>query len=237
MIQTISLAVKDGSSMNAHVAMPEGDGVFPAVIVLQEAFGVNHHIRDVTERIAKEGYVAIAPELFHRTAPAGFEGSYKDFSQVAPHVQAVTPESAAADLEAVYQWLQAQKQVQTELVASIGFCMGGRVSFIANSLLPIKAAISFYGSGIQNLLDRVPHLNAPMLFFWGGQDQHIRPEHIRSVIDGLREGKKPYTNVEISYADHGFFCNEREAYHPEAAAEAWSLVTVFLRERLKTAGS
>ena len=87
--QKVTLQVADGSSMNAYVARPAEEGKFPGMIVLQEAFGVNAHIRDVTERIAREGYVAIAPELFHRSAP-GFEGTYDNFPAAMPHMQAMT---------------------------------------------------------------------------------------------------------------------------------------------------
>ncbi|HSY76328.1 MAG TPA: dienelactone hydrolase family protein, partial [Bacteroidia bacterium] len=91
--QKVLLKVNDGTTMQAYVSMPEGKGPFPGVIVLQEAFGVNGHIRNVTDRVAKEGYVAIAPELFHRTAEVGLEIAYNtDFSLIMPHFQAMTPE-------------------------------------------------------------------------------------------------------------------------------------------------
>ncbi len=81
--QRVTLQVADGTSMNAYTARPAEEGKFPGILVFQEAFGVNAHIRDITERIAREGYVAIAPELFHRTAP-GFEGSYTDRATIMP---------------------------------------------------------------------------------------------------------------------------------------------------------
>ena len=87
--EKITLRVADGTSMNAYVARPEEQGKFPGMLVLQEAFGVNAHIRSITERIAREGYVAIAPELFHRTGP-GFEGAYDNFPAVMPHMQGLT---------------------------------------------------------------------------------------------------------------------------------------------------
>ncbi len=87
--ERVELKVADGTKMAAYVARPQEEGPHSGVIVLQEAFGVNSHIRDVTERFAREGYVAIAPELFHRTAP-GFEGRYDNFASVVPHMKAVT---------------------------------------------------------------------------------------------------------------------------------------------------
>src|SRR5580658_7897429 len=102
MSKDISLTVSDRSLMQANVALPAGDGPFPGLVVFQEAFGVNRHIRDLTERFAREGYVAIAPELFHRTAPPGFEASYTDYPAIAPHMQAVTPAGLEADTQACW---------------------------------------------------------------------------------------------------------------------------------------
>src|SRR5579862_7923456 len=94
--QKITLEVADGTSMDAYVARPAEEGKFPGMLVFQEAFGVNAHIRDITDRMAKQGYVAIAPELFHRTGP-GFEGEYTNFQPCMPHMQALTPEGLIAD--------------------------------------------------------------------------------------------------------------------------------------------
>lgn len=227
----VTLQVNDGSAMAAYVARPqnEGENRHPGIIVLQEAFGVNSHIRSVADRLAGQGYVAIAPELFHRTAP-GFEGDYKDFASVKPHVQAVTTETAEADVRAAFDWLRAQARVESDLIYSVGFCMGGRVSFLANSLLPLRAAVSFYGARIApDLLDRAATLHGPMLLFWGGLDKHIKAEHRQAVADALQAQGKTYVNVEFSNADHGFFCDERAAYQPQAARQAWILMLEFLK--------
>lgn len=228
----INLKVKDASDMQVYVAQPKGVEPFPVILVFQEAFGVNNHIRDIADRIAREGYLAIAPELFHRTAAPGFVASYTDFEQVRPHIQAITTENVEHDLQAVYDWIKDNKQVQPDNLACIGFCMGGRISFIANSYLQLKATVSFYGGGIQNLLERVTDLKAPQLFFWGGKDHHIRPEHIQSITEALRNADKQFINVEISDADHGFFCNERTAYNPQAATESWEFVKAFFKNKL-----
>src|SRR5205823_12554121 len=98
-METVSVKVSDGSEMRLYVARPEQPRA-PGLLVLQEAFGVNGHIRDVARRLAREGYLAVAPELFHRTAPPGFEGSYGDFGSIMPHMQALTPETLEADLRA-----------------------------------------------------------------------------------------------------------------------------------------
>lgn len=228
--EKIELKVPGSNSMWAYVARPEQTGPHPGLLVFQEAFGVNSHIRNVTERFAAQGYVAIAPELFHRTALPGFEGSYSDFPSIAPHYQAVTTETAEADARAAYEWLQANSQVKSGDISSIGFCMGGRVSFIANSVLPLRAAVSFYGGGIApGLLDHAAKLHGPMLLVWGGLDKHITPEHRKAVADALTAAKKSFVSAEFSDADHGFFCDDRSAYNARAARQAWALSLEFLR--------
>ena len=216
-MENVTLPVADGTTMNAYVAFPARRRILPGLLVFQEAFGVNSHIRDVTQRFAKAGYVAIAPELFHRTGP-GFEGDYDNFQACMPHVQALTPEGLTQDVQAAFDWLQKDPRVRANRTASVGFCMGGRVSFLANSVLPLQAAISFYGGGIAPaLLPRTPQIHAPMLFFWGGLDSHIPQEQIRAVIDEMRQAKKTFVNVEFSDADHGFFCDARANYNETAA--------------------
>ena len=228
--ENVELAVADGTRTGAYVARPEQGGPHPGLLVLQEAFGVNHHIRDVSERFAAEGYVAIAPQLFHRTAPAGFEGSYTDFPAVMPHFQAVTTETAEADVRSAYKWLRSNAHVKADEISSVGFCMGGRASFIANSSVRLRAAVSFYGGGIApGLLDRAAKLEAPSLFIWGGLDKHITPEHRRAATEALSGQKKIYVNAEFSRADHGFFCDERASYEPHSARQAWALTLEFLR--------
>lgn len=231
--QKVTLQVADGTSMNAYVARPAEDGKFPGMLVCQEAFGVNTHIRDITERIAREGYVAIAPELFHRTA-AGFEGRYDDFPSAMQHLQALTEAGQSVDIRAACDWLRGHAQVSPDLLASIGFCMGGRTSFLACATVPLRAAISFYGGGIaQGLLPRAGDLHAPILLFWGGLDKHITVEHTRAVENALTQAGKPYVNVNFSYADHGFFCDARPSYHAQAAGLAWVLTLQFLDTYVK----
>lgn len=232
--EKIALHVADGTTMNAFVARPAEPGKYPAMLVLQEAFGVNAHIRDVTQRVAREGYAAIAPELFHRTAPPGFEGGYDDFASVMPHTQAVTETGAANDIQAAFDWLRRHSQVMPDRIGSIGFCMGGRLSFLACATVPLRAAVSFYGARIAPaLLPRTASLHGPMLFFWGGMDKHIGQNQISAVIEECRRAGKPYVNVEISDADHGFFCDVRSSYNSAAAQEAWGLTRAFLETHVK----
>ena len=226
----IELKVSDGTSMMAYVARPRAKAQYPGLIVFQEAYGVNSHIRNLTDRFAAEGYVAIAPELFHRTAPPGFEGDYKNFPSVMPHYQAVTNEAATADVQSTYEWLRTQQMVLSDQISSVGYCMGGRISFLANAVVPLRAAVSYYGGGIaQGLLDRTGKLHGPALMIWAGRDKNITPEHRKAVTDSLDSAHKTYVNVVFSNADHGFFCDERAAYEPTSARQSWALTLEFLR--------
>jgi len=103
---------------------------------------------------------------------------------------------------------------------------------VAHSGLPLACGVSYYGGGTHLHTDRAASLNGPHLFFWGGRDNHILPEHIKSVTDALDEAGKTYINVVISYAAHAFFCDARPSYHPEAAREAWGMTTAFLKNKL-----
>lgn len=228
----INLIVSDGSSMDVYVAIPEGKGPFPAIMVFQEAYGVNNHIRSVANRFAKEGYVAIAPELFHRTA-VGFEADYSDFSVAAPHVQGLNVAGLSADIEAAYKWLLEQPIVIGNKIGSVGYCLGGRASFLANILLPLSAAVSFYGGGIVALLDRVQEVHAPHLFLWGGLDKHIPAEQVEAVKKAMNDAGKKYSSVTFPDADHGFNNDERPSYHLKASTEAWEMSLNFFHQLLR----
>ncbi len=233
----VNLKVSDGTAMRAYVARP-AEQPRAAMLVFQEAFGVNAHIRDVTERFARQGYLAISPELFHRSAPPGFEGSYTDFPAVMPHMRAITDAGLEADIRAAYDWLQNSSGVRNLATGAVGYCMGGRVTTFAATVLPLACGISYYGGGIApnpmspGMLDRLKNLKAPMLFFWGGLDQHITADQVQAVVQALRAADKPFVNVEFSKADHGFFCDARASYNATAAAEAWALTLAFLNSNL-----
>jgi carboxymethylenebutenolidase len=227
-LEKFTVTVEDGTEMTLHVARPpSAGGRRPGILVFQEAFGVNHHIRSIARRLADEGYVAVAPELFHRTAP-GFEGSYTDFEAVRPHWTALTTEGLIADIRAAHRALGALEGVDASRLACIGFCMGGRVSYLAAGAVPLRAAISFYGNIAPELFDRAQDVQAPFLMFWGGLDKNIPPERHRALADALRAADKPFVDVEFSNAEHGFNCDERAAYNSAAARNAWSLVRDFL---------
>jgi carboxymethylenebutenolidase len=231
----VQLSVNDGTTMRAWMAQPKEQGAHPGLLVFQEAFGVNAHIRDIAGRFAREGFVAVAPELFHRTG-AGFDGRYDDFPSTVPHMKALNDASMGTDLRAAHDWVRGSIGAELPIFA-IGYCMGGRAAFLAALTLPLAGAISYYGGGIApnatnpGLLGRASGIQAPLLLFWGGRDKHIPPEQVRAVTDALRTVGKNFVSVEISNADHAFFCDARASYSPAAALLAWPLTLAFLRAR------
>lgn len=234
----LTLQVSDRTEMRAYIGRPEGGQKSPGVLVFQEAFGVDKHIRDVTERLAKEGYVAIAPELFHRTAPPGFEGNTADFQSVMPHVMALTDANLEGDIRAAHDALSRQSTIDSQRIVCVGFCMGGRVSFLANLILPLRAAISFYGGGIARsergpgLLGRAEQTNGAIFLFWGGRDKHIGPVLRREVNEALRATQKTFAGMEFADADHAFFNDTRPSYNRPAAECAWKLSLAFFQSNL-----
>lgn len=223
-----SIPVERGE-MRVYVARPVGvDGPVPAMIVIQEIMGVNDHIRDVTRRYAALGYVAAAPEMFHRTGP-GFESGYDDLGPGMKHAQAMKEEGMIADLKATFDMLAGDQHVLRGKIGAVGFCMGGRAAFLANATLPLACAISYYGGRLPPAAQaRAKDVHGPQLFFWGAKDKHIGPEQQRATVDALREAKKPYVDVEFGAADHGFFCDQRGSYEPMAAKQSWALAKEFL---------
>jgi carboxymethylenebutenolidase len=225
----VTIPVDGAPEMRMFVARPGGTGPHRAIIVMQEAFGVNSHIRDVTTRFAGEGFVAVAPELFHRTG-TGVEGRYDAFAEMQPHFSALTTEGILADAKAAYTWVVSQSEVDAARVAATGYCLGGRASFLANSALPLAAGVSYYAGGMPSVIDRVSSVHGPHTFFWGGRDRHITGEQKQAVVDAFTRAGKAFTNVEFSQADHGFFCDQRSSYEPNAAREAWALTLAFLAD-------
>jgi len=228
----VTIPVADGTQIPAFLAVPEHKGTMPAVMVFQEIFGVNNHIKAVTKRLAQEGFVAIAPELFHRTAP-GFHAVYDDMNAGMQQAKQMRLETTQADLRALHQFLESDPHVKNGCVGAIGFCLGGSIAFLANSLVPLKAAVSYYGGGIaSNYLDRVTAQHGPLLTIWGGRDAHIPLAKTRELEDAMHASRKPYTNAIFHDAGHGFLCDERKDYHAASAETAWALSSSFLRTHL-----
>jgi len=219
-------------SMDLWVVRPTKVGTAPAVIVLQELWGVNSHIRDVARRVSDIGFVAVAPDLFHRSAKR-FEGSYDDMTPSLEHARRMTPGELTMDLRAVEAWLAADPQVDERRVAAWGFCMGGRVALRANILLPLRGAVSFYGGTSDAIQADIAGSHGALLLAWGGRDPHLPGTMRRALVGALSEAKKTYVDLEFGDADHGFFCEERSSYHPASARQAWAITRAFLDDCLR----
>ena len=226
------------AKMKLYVATPDNAHQAPALIVLQEAFGVNSHIRSVCERFAREGFVAVAPELFHRSG-SGLEFKYDEFAKIKPIFSAITNEQLAEDLAATFRWLHDAPNVDPHRISVIGYCMGGFAATLAACTLPVKTAISYYGGGIvearpglamRPLLPEFHKLKAPALFIFGDQDHGIPESQIEAIRAELIKQKKAHEIVVYPGAEHGFFCDERASYNAEAAAKAWDRTLAWLNE-------
>ncbi len=223
----VEITVDSESTMPVYTAAPPGASECPGLLVFMEAFGVNSHIRDVVRRYARRGYVVASPDLYHRNEP-GFEGSYTDLDPVMEQRNHVSANTLTADVEASYEWLYSDERTDGSFIGSVGYCMGGKTSFLANTTVPLQASVCYYGGGISNLLDRVGDLQAPILFIWGGQDEHIGSENRRMILDTIQEEGHPHTQITFSEAGHGFACDARDSYHPQATRQALALTREFL---------
>ena len=233
MHEWMTVDVGDGTSMEVYVAKPADDhNRHAGVLVFQEIWGVNGHIRDVCDRLARLGYTAAAPDLFHRSVER-FDEPYTDFSG-RDHAMKMEAVGVNKDLTATHALLREMLEASTDnpRIAACGFCMGGRVAFLANALLPLDAAISFYGGGIASQLDAAATQHGPLMLFWAGKDGFISKDDRRNTADALETAGKRFTEVNVSHADHGFFCDQRKSYDAEAASEAWGLVSAFLDSNL-----
>ena len=228
----IELEVADGTRMRAWLARPEGRAKAPGLIVYQEVFGVNEHIQEVCEKFAAEGFTALAPEVYHRTAP-GKTFAYDDYASAKPHKEALTLAGLEADAKAAAGWFSQDRQTAGNALGAIGYCMGGRLAFLANTMLPLACAASYYGGDIHLHLDRVPKLSGPQLLCNGGLDPAVTWEQRPKVVEAMREAKKPFVDFVISDAHHGFNCDLRPAVYSGAAArQARGLALAFLHEHL-----
>jgi carboxymethylenebutenolidase len=220
-------------AMPAFVARPGGDGPFPAVLVIQEAFGLNDHIKDVARRVAAEGYVAIAPDMFWRGGK-GRTAGYDQLPQALQLMGELQDDKIVADVGSAVAYLEGQPFVRKDRIGITGFCMGGRVSYLATCKLAgkIKAAAPFYGGGIP--IYETENLRAPVLAFFGEDDPFIPLDNVEALKNEAKRLGKSVEVVVYPKAPHGFFCNERDSYRPEAAKDSWERVKTFFARHLKS---
>lgn len=221
-------------------AMAEVDP-FPSVVVIQEIFGVNAHIRDVTERFARAGYVAIAPAIYQRLAP-GFEAGYTaDAIKLGRQYKELTQrDELLGDIQAIINYLKSLPQVKPGGVGCIGFCFGGHVAYLAATLPDVAATASFYGAGIATLcpgggpptISYTADIKGTLYAFFGMQDASIPPEQVDAIATALQTHHIPHQIFRYAEADHGFFCDQRSSYNPAAADDAWGQVQDLFRHTL-----
>lgn len=202
------------------------------IIVIQEIFGVNSHIQQVTERIAREGYVAIAPAIFQRTAP-GFAIGYSDeeTKQGRIHKDQTKASELLSDVSATIAYLKTLPLMQNAPIGTIGFCFGAHVAYLAATLPDVKVTASLYGAGIATMtpgggeptIARTPEIKGTLYAFFGTEDPLIPVEQIDRVEAALQAAHVNH-RVFRYRATHGFFCDQRDSYNLVAATDAWQHV-------------
>lgn len=242
-ISTSSVKISNGSlQIDAYLAMPVSGDSLPGVIVLQEIFGVNSHIRDVTQRLAKEGYIAIAPALFQRFAP-GFETGYtaEDIEIGKEYKDQTRATELLSDIQATINYLVGQTAVNADAIGCIGFCFGGHVAYLAATLPEIQATASFYGAGITTMtpgggeptLSRTEEIKGRTVYaFFGMEDASIPAKEVEQIEAALNKQQILHRIFRYQGADHGFFCDQRASYNKAAAKDAWEQVKQLFRQEL-----
>jgi len=219
--------------IDAYLAYPQTTARSPAVVVIQEIFGVNAHIRSVAERLAAAGYVAIAPAIYQRTAP-GFEVGYSPDDIVAGrrYKNQTTAVELLGDIQATIAYLRTVHQAKADRIGCIGFCFGGHVAYLAATLPDVVATASFYGAGITTMtpgggpptVSRTGEIRGTLYGFYGLEDQSILAEQVQEIETALQQHQIPHQIFRYAQAGHGFFCEQRADYRPAAAADAWTHV-------------
>jgi carboxymethylenebutenolidase len=235
---TLDVATPAGP-MRCYLALPERRDPAPGVIVVQEVFGVNGSIQEAALRLARAGYVALAPELFHRSAAPGQVFPY-DFTVVQPHFAQLTNEAVLEDLTAARDALAAHPRVRKDKLGVVGFCAGGFSAWLAAGKLGLQAAVPFYAGGLVRLrpgLKLQPCVaqapTCPTLCFFGGKDQSIPPSDIAAIGEALSRAPAGSEVVVYPEAGHAFGNADRPAnYHHESAEAAWAKTLAFLGAHL-----
>jgi carboxymethylenebutenolidase len=230
----VKIATKDGQ-MPAYRAMPEGGKNLPTVLVVQEIFGVHEHIKDICRRLAKAGYLAIAPELYARQ---GDVSKLSDIKDVLAIVGKVPDAQVMADLDAAAAWA-AKNGGNAAKLAVTGFCWGGRITWLYAAHNPgVKAGVAWYGRVVgqgsdmtpRHPIDLVKDINAPVLGLYGGADAGIPTDTVEKMQKALKDaGKKSEIRI---YPDtpHGFLADYRPSYRKEAADDGWKRLLDWFRK-------
>jgi len=214
--------------ISGYLTQPKAKGKYPAVVVVHENRGINDHIRDVARRLAKQGYVVVAPDYLSRKGgtmkvnPKG--GGIKGMRKVAPANEVIQ------DTETSIAYLQTLPNVKKNAAAMVGFCWGGEMTFAAaTKIKDLKAAVVYYGRSPKNL-DDVKDIVAPVLANYGGEDARVN-KGIPATVEAMKKHGKTYDHKIFSGAKHAFNNDTRaQRYNPTASKMAWKRTLSFLKE-------
>ena len=215
----------NGHNTPGYLAKPASGGG-PGVIVIQEWWGLVPHIEDIADRFAAEGFVALAPDLYHGEKATGPD-------QAGKLMMALNIDQAEKDLRGAIQYLRQQPGVTGSKVGTVGFCMGGALSLFAASKNPeVGACVVFYG-GHPKVQPDLANLQAPVLGIWGGKDGFVNQDVVKKLDEALTSLGKRHEFHTYPAADHAFFNDTRqEVYDPAAAADAWQKTVAFFKREL-----
>ena len=217
-----SLTTTDNHSLGAYRADPSGKPK-GAMVVAQEIFGVNSHIRNVCDRLASEGYVALAPALFDRFV-RDFESGYTpdEVAHARSYLGNIDWKKMLLDIQAGIDNVKSAGPVGV-----IGFCMGGSIAFLsATRLAGLKCAVAYYGGQIVKFADEKP--KCPVQMHFGEQDANIPMSDVEIIMQ-----KQPDAEIYTYPAGHGFYCDERGSFHDTSAKLAWERTLEFLSQYMK----
>ena len=217
-----------GGDIPAYRAMPNSGGPFSVVLVVQEIFGVHEHIKDVCRRLAKLGYLAIAPEMYARQ---GDVSKMTDINEIISKVVSKVPDAQVmADLDATVAWAEKSGKGEVDKLGITGFCWGGRVVWLYAAHSPrLKAGVAWYGRLVGQASDLTPKypvdvaatLKAPVLGLYGGADSGIPPETVEQMQKVLQAAKSPSQIVLYPDTPHGFYADYRPSYRKDEAQNGW----------------
>ena len=227
--QWIEIDSADGK-FGAYLAIPHTQKG-PGIVLIQEIFGVNEHIRSVAEQYAADGYLVVVPDLFWRSG-ARIELTYDEagWKRAVELMNATDITKAQDDIKLAIAALKDQPGLDGG-VASIGYCFGGLLSYLTAANGLVDVAITYYGGGIQDQLDRADEIIVPLLMHFGEEDSHIPLEAVEKIAE--RFENNDFVEIVIyPQAEHGFNCSHRDSYNQRAAAEAHGNTLIFLGQEL-----
>lgn len=214
--ESVSFA-SNGDTASGYLAQPPGDGPFPAVVVIQEWWGLDAHIKDLAERLAREGFVALAPDLYHGQVATEPDDARK-------LVMTLNRPIALREIGGAMGYLGGLPAVEPKSVGVIGFCMGGGLALAAAATGDerIGAVAAFYGGGVQPTPEFVGGIKAPVLAIYGEEDAGIPPEQYNGLEAEMDRQGKTFDMVVYPGAGHAFLNDTRPAYNANAATDAWA---------------